>query len=285
MTEAYIYDAIRTPRGKGKNTGSLHQITPIKLASKTLKKLKERNNLDTKLIDDVVLGFVSLDYGEKLSAAGEDERSIIILAGGDLDSNDESTVNQITQSAQNQQNAAQSMGSSSVMGVSNQFFSADTQIFSDMSGITVETLEQNAEMNEISVETQSEQMQMEIENNLLSTGNPVVGVTIIPVETMTVQPEQEAPRKSLAEVISEQVAQQKRENSNKVASGQTAAIASLQSSVDLGSYYESNLTDGDFYNVNYIVYENKLDDNARLIYNLSKSNHGTIRKMIRSQYE
>ena len=43
MTEAYIYDAIRTPRGKGKNTGSLHQITPIKLASKTLKKLKERN--------------------------------------------------------------------------------------------------------------------------------------------------------------------------------------------------------------------------------------------------
>ena len=58
MIEAYIYDAIRTPRGKGKNTGSLHQITPIKLASKTLKKLKERNNLDTKLIDDVVLGCV-----------------------------------------------------------------------------------------------------------------------------------------------------------------------------------------------------------------------------------
>jgi len=75
------------------------------------------------------------------------------------------------------------------------------------------------------------------------------------------------------------------ESSNKVASGQTAAIASLQNSVDLGSYYESNLTDGDFYNVNYIVYDNKLDDNARLIYNLSKSNHGTIRKMIRSQYE
>ena len=102
---------------------------------------------------------------------------------------------------------------------------------------------------------------------------------------MTVQPEQEAPRKSLAEVISERVAQQKMESSNKVASGQTAAIASLQNSVDLGSYYESNLTDGDFYNVNYIVYDNKLDDNARLIYNLSKSNHGTIRKMIRSQYE
>ena len=37
MTEAYIYDAIRTPRGKGKNTGSLHELSPVKLASKTLK--------------------------------------------------------------------------------------------------------------------------------------------------------------------------------------------------------------------------------------------------------
>ena len=58
MTEAYIYDAIRTPRGKGKNTGSLHELSPVKLASKTLKKIKERNSLDTKLIDDVVLGCV-----------------------------------------------------------------------------------------------------------------------------------------------------------------------------------------------------------------------------------
>lgn len=189
------------------------------------------------------------------------------------------------QTAQIEQQSASSSSQNNVSMMNQQFFSADTQLFSDMSGITVETLEQNAEMNDMSVETQSEQMQMEIENNLMSTGNPVVGVTIIPVEVVTVQPEQEAPRKSLAEVISEQVAQQKRENSNKVASGQTAAIASLQNNIDLGSYYDSNLSDGDFYNVNYIVYENKLDDNARLIYNLSKSNHGTIRKMIRSQYE
>ena len=189
------------------------------------------------------------------------------------------------QTAQIEQQSASSSSQNNVSMMNQQFFSTDTQLFSDMSGITVETLEQNAEINDMSVETQSEQMQMEIENNLMSTGNPVVGVTIIPVEVVTVQPEQEAPRKSLAEVISEQVAQQKRENSNKVASGQTAAIASLQNNIDLGSYYDSNLADGDFYNVNYIVYENKLDDNARLIYNLSKSNHGTIRKMIRSQYK
>ena len=58
MIEAYIFDAIRTPRGVGKKTGSLHQISPVKLASKTLRKVKERNALDTKLIDDVILGCV-----------------------------------------------------------------------------------------------------------------------------------------------------------------------------------------------------------------------------------
>jgi len=58
VIEAYIFDAIRTPRGVGKKTGSLHQISPIKLASKTLRKVKERNALDTKLIDDVILGCV-----------------------------------------------------------------------------------------------------------------------------------------------------------------------------------------------------------------------------------
>ena len=58
MVEAYIFDAIRTPRGVGKKTGSLHQISPVKLASKTLRKVKDRNGLDTKLIDDVILGCV-----------------------------------------------------------------------------------------------------------------------------------------------------------------------------------------------------------------------------------
>ena len=58
MIEAYIFDAIRTPRGVGKKTGSLHQISPVKLASKTLRKVKDRNGLDTKLIDDVILGCV-----------------------------------------------------------------------------------------------------------------------------------------------------------------------------------------------------------------------------------
>jgi acetyl-CoA C-acetyltransferase len=59
MTEAYIYDHIRSPRGRGKPNGSLHAITPIGLASQVLGALRDRNDLDTSLVDDVVLGCVT----------------------------------------------------------------------------------------------------------------------------------------------------------------------------------------------------------------------------------
>lgn len=59
MAEAYIYDAVRTPRGKGKPDGSLHEITPTDLATQTLKALRDRNDLDTSVVDDVILGCVS----------------------------------------------------------------------------------------------------------------------------------------------------------------------------------------------------------------------------------
>ena len=59
MTEAYIYDHVRSPRGRGKSDGSLHVITPINLASQVLASLRDRNNLDTSLVDDVVLGCVA----------------------------------------------------------------------------------------------------------------------------------------------------------------------------------------------------------------------------------
>src|ERR1700730_3098840 len=58
MTEAYIYDAVRTPRGRGKASGSLHSITPIALAVTALTALRQRNALDTAAVDDVVLGCV-----------------------------------------------------------------------------------------------------------------------------------------------------------------------------------------------------------------------------------
>jgi acetyl-CoA C-acetyltransferase len=59
MAEAYIYDAVRTPRGKGRKDGSLHEITPIQLATQVLEAVRDRNSIDTADVDDVVLGCVS----------------------------------------------------------------------------------------------------------------------------------------------------------------------------------------------------------------------------------
>ncbi|WP_262692103.1 acetyl-CoA C-acetyltransferase [Kordiimonas aestuarii] len=59
MTDAYIFDAVRTPRGRGRADGSLHEITPIQLATQVLQAVRDRNDIDTANIDDVVLGCVS----------------------------------------------------------------------------------------------------------------------------------------------------------------------------------------------------------------------------------
>jgi acetyl-CoA C-acetyltransferase len=59
MTEAYIYDAVRTPRGKGKADGALHEITPIQLVTQVLEAIRDRNKLDTSLVDDAAFGCVS----------------------------------------------------------------------------------------------------------------------------------------------------------------------------------------------------------------------------------
>ena len=59
MADAYIFDAVRTPRGKGKKDGSLHEITALSLATQVLEAIRDRNNLDTKHVDDVVLGCVA----------------------------------------------------------------------------------------------------------------------------------------------------------------------------------------------------------------------------------
>ena len=59
MADAFIYDAVRTPRGKGRVDGGLHDITPIQLATQVLKGIRDRNGLDTNLVDDVILGCVS----------------------------------------------------------------------------------------------------------------------------------------------------------------------------------------------------------------------------------
>ncbi len=80
--EAYIFDAIRTPRGRGKRNGSLHEVTPIDLVASLLHELQDRNDLDTSQVDDIVLGCVT-PIGEQ----GSDIARIASLyAGWDLDS-------------------------------------------------------------------------------------------------------------------------------------------------------------------------------------------------------
>ncbi|MCF3128639.1 acetyl-CoA C-acetyltransferase [Acinetobacter soli] len=59
MSEAYIIDAIRTPRGKGKKDGSLYEVKPITLLTTLLNELKQRHQLDTAKVDDIVLGCVT----------------------------------------------------------------------------------------------------------------------------------------------------------------------------------------------------------------------------------
>lgn len=59
MSEAYIYDAVRTPRGKGKKNGALYEVTPTDLLTQVLKAVKQRNNIDTTLVNDVIIGCVT----------------------------------------------------------------------------------------------------------------------------------------------------------------------------------------------------------------------------------
>lgn len=77
MVDCFIYDHVRTPRGRGKKDGSLHEVTAMELASQPLRALKERNDLDTTLVDDVVLGCV-----DPVGEAGGDIARVAALTAG-----------------------------------------------------------------------------------------------------------------------------------------------------------------------------------------------------------
>ena len=76
MPDAFIYDHVRTPRGRGKKDGALHEVPSVRLAAATLEAIRERNGLDTKLVDDVVLGCVD-PVGE---AGGDIARAAVFAA-------------------------------------------------------------------------------------------------------------------------------------------------------------------------------------------------------------
>jgi acetyl-CoA C-acetyltransferase len=77
MPDCFIYDHVRTPRGRGKPDGALHRVTPVELAAQTLAAIRDRNSLDTARLDDVVLGCVD-PIGE---AGGNIARAAVLKAG------------------------------------------------------------------------------------------------------------------------------------------------------------------------------------------------------------
>ncbi len=77
MADAFIFDHVRTPRGRGKPDGALHEITPVQLVAQTLDALRRRSELDTALVDDVVMGCVS-PVGEQ---GGNIARVAALVAG------------------------------------------------------------------------------------------------------------------------------------------------------------------------------------------------------------
>jgi len=79
MTDAFIYDHVRSPRGRGRPNGALHEVTPIDLATQVLASLRDRNDLDTTRLDDVVMGCVS-PVGEQGAVIS---RTAILNAGYD----------------------------------------------------------------------------------------------------------------------------------------------------------------------------------------------------------
>ncbi|WP_027170690.1 acetyl-CoA C-acetyltransferase [Methylobacterium sp. 10] len=76
MPEAFIFDHVRTPRGRGKPDGALHEVTALRLAETALRALRERNGLDTRQVDDVILGCVD-PVGE---AGGDIARAAALVA-------------------------------------------------------------------------------------------------------------------------------------------------------------------------------------------------------------
>ena len=79
MTDCFIYDAVRTPRGRGKKDGSLHEVTALELATQALKAIRDRNHLDTAELDDVIMGCVD-PVGEQ---GADIARAAVLKAGFD----------------------------------------------------------------------------------------------------------------------------------------------------------------------------------------------------------
>jgi acetyl-CoA C-acetyltransferase len=114
MSECFIYDAVRTPRGRGKTDGSLHEVTTLELATQALRAMRDRNALNTQCVDDVVLGCV-----DPVGEAGADIARIAALNADYADSVSGVQINRFCASGLEAVNiaAAQIMAGQSAMTI------------------------------------------------------------------------------------------------------------------------------------------------------------------------
>ncbi|MDF1631087.1 acetyl-CoA C-acetyltransferase [Mycoplana sp. MJR14] len=84
MTDVFIYDHVRTPRGRGKKDGALHEVPSVRLAAKVLEALRDRNGLDTERVDDIIMGCVDpvMDAGAVIPKAAAFEAGYSTRAPG-----------------------------------------------------------------------------------------------------------------------------------------------------------------------------------------------------------
>ncbi|ASY55118.1 acetyl-CoA C-acetyltransferase [Sinorhizobium sp. CCBAU 05631] len=84
MTKVFVYDHVRTPRGRGKKDGSLHEVPSVRLAAKVLEAVRDRNGLDTSTVDDIVMGCVDpvMDAGSVIPKAAAFEAGYSTRAPG-----------------------------------------------------------------------------------------------------------------------------------------------------------------------------------------------------------
>jgi acetyl-CoA C-acetyltransferase len=84
MTKVFVYDHVRTPRGRGKKDGSLHEVPSVRLAAKMLEAVRDRNGLDTSTVDDIIMGCVDpvMDAGAVIPKAAAFEAGYSTRAPG-----------------------------------------------------------------------------------------------------------------------------------------------------------------------------------------------------------
>lgn len=196
---------------------------------------------------------------------------------------------QNSQSSQNSQDSGQNSsgggsfgtGESQISITSADFFSSDTQIYQMMSGVQVSS---ESEVEERSQNQTIQQEEQQIQQNLALGEAAPIGVTIIPTETITIMEEAPQPT-TLAEKISVQIAEKKREQSNEAAIGQTEALTELSQGVNLDAYSSMTLGGRDFYESDESIFAGSMPDNTTGHYRMFNSSYGTHRELIRSQYK